>query len=257
MLAFTLLASPTTALAQYGGGTTINLGGTGNGTTTTDNTSSNGPKFSVNSTGDSVNINIETAKKGSILDAKIGNSSSGVFKIKFTVNTDVTNAKITIYKIDSSQLFADFPGSLVTAYAVALTNINYDQITNFSFSFKIKKSLVEGKSLLAYSSNSPWVSAGLTTDSDPSIASDEVGYIGGVTPIAFKQFGVSAANQVSTAGNPLSPVTNPTMDKANSVDLVRTGGNNSTEIVSILFSLVALIGFSFAIVKTNQNPNRN
>jgi len=242
-----LLVSPVTTLAQYGGTTTT----IGINNPTINPTNSSSPKFSANNTGDSVNINIESAKKGSILDVKIGNSVSGVFKIKFTLGVDATNARVTINKLENNQLAPNFPGAFLIGFSVSLNNLNYDQITNFSFSFKVKRDTTQGKSLTAFSSSSPWIPASLSSESDSNIGSDELGYVGS-SAVAFRQFGIS-----TSAPSTLNPSQNSTnevnLTRTEAGDLVRTGGLDTIKILSITIALIILAGLSFVLVRSNQN----
>ena len=268
ILAFILLFTPVASFAQYGGGGTTIGGGTEN----------NDPKFSVSVSSGSITINIEKAKKGNTLDIKVGNSTNGVATIKFTLGADVVNAQIILTNISFSQLINGLPGKPVVAYSLTLINITYEQINNFRFSFKIKKSETgdkdekkedkDNRKYMAYSTNSPWVSAGLSQDSSANSNNDEVSFTGS-SAIAFKQYAVTtetvavASPRAEVAGvkDVKSVDTKSKLDSADiirtggGVDLIRTGGLNNNQVVSTVLTVIALLSLSFVLVKSNQKNN--
>jgi hypothetical protein len=261
ILAFILLFSPVSTFAQYGGGGTPIGGGN----------EDNNPKYSVTISGDSITINIDSAKKGNTLDIKVGNSTNGVFKIKFTLGADVTNAKIIVSKIGFGQLFNELPGKPIAAFGLILVNISYEQILNFSFSFKIKKSQTgdkdekkedkENRKYKAYSSNSPWKEAGLSQDSSSNSENDEVSFTGS-TAIGFKQYALTSETVVARTGDvagvkETKTESKPKLDSADiirtgGVDLIRTGGLNNSQVVSTVLTVLALLSFSFVLIRSNQ-----
>ena len=227
-----LILNTTIVNAQYGG--TVNT-----------NPTNSGAKFTTSQTSNSTSIAIESGKKNDVLSIILNNTTNAIYKIRFTLNSDINNGLVVLSKIDNSQLLSDLPGNPITSFSISLKNINYEQIGNFAFDFSIKNENID-RLYSAYSSNSPWASAGI---SQPyAINSGQDLQFTGSTNIAFKQFTLTASAK-SNQGAVLGQRDNSNVSA--SASLVRTG-QKGYNIFSLGILSMFFIVSTYLILKSNS-----
>lgn len=106
-----LVLTPVVTHAQYGG-TTIQ-------SNTSSQSSSSAPVFSSSTTGDKTTISIEKGKKNDVVNLLITNPTGGVVAVKFTLLSDLTNAKIEVSKIASSALREGLIGNIIAGFSLS------------------------------------------------------------------------------------------------------------------------------------------
>lgn len=240
----TLLFSPITTLAQYGGGVTIISGGS--------SSTSTAPVVSSSVSGNSLVLNITSAKRGDVINIVITNSNNDIVNISFRLNSDVTNASITLTKLDSSQALPGLPAVPTALFSLSLTNLTYDQLTNFSFDFTLSGLPI---SFSGYSSNSPWIPASVSIKTAATSSTGKTTYTGSAST-AFRQFAIipTASLPTTTTVNTSTSTSTTNLDVVSSNSgLIRTG-EMSTPVrltLSILTVLLAY-GLIFLVFKANK-----
>ena len=245
LLSLVILFSPIVGTAQYGGGTTVISGGS--------SSTSTAPVVSSSVNGNSVALNIATAKKGDVINIVITNSNNDVVNVSFKVNADITNASISLSKIDVSQALPGLPASPTALFSISLSNLNYDQLTNFSFDFTVAGLPT---SYSGFSSNSPWIPANTTIKTAAASSTEKTVYTGS-SAIAFRQFAIIPTSSLVTVAGITTANPNSNLNaSAPSSDLIRTG-EMSTPIRLILSVLTVLLAFGLMFVVVRSNIKQN
>lgn len=248
LIFITMLFSPIISSAQYGGGVTIISGGS--------SSSSTAPVVSSSVSGNSVILIITSAKKGDVINIVITNSNNDVVNISFTVNADISNASITLTKIDPSQALPGLPATPTALFSLTLVNLTYEQLTNFSFDFAITGLPL---SYSGFSSNSPWAAANVSIKTAATSSTSKTVYTGS-SAIAFKQFAIIPTSNLpttSTTTNTASTTATSNVNTtASNADLIRTG-EMSTPVKFTLSVLTVLLAYGLIFIVFRSNKKHN
>ena len=240
-----IYTTPVTINAAYGASTIVG------------SSNYNQPQISILQNDNKSNINLTSARKNDIVKLQMVNSSSGILDVEFLVNENVSNANIILGKLNPNEATTGLPITPVALFSINLANLSYDQISNFTFKFKIKGLKGSSQVYRAYSNNSPWVPATL---SEPS-AIDSNGDITftASSPTAFKQFAVVIDSTSATSTTGFTQVNEKFNGNTTILDtddtLVRTGYTDYLVYGKSVIGLITLGFIFFLLHKSNQKEN--
>ena len=249
--------------AQYGGGTSIGV-------------STGSIQVNISNSESQSTLTIVNGKKGDVVNLTIPNSGFGVLSIRFTLGADANNAVVVLKKSNLSDIFPGLDSNKkpVVLYSISLSGISYEQILNFNFKFRLS-GISSRSSFEGFSSNSPWVSASLSS----SVISSNETEFSASTPIAFKQYAVSAqeiSSNPSTTSNSTNSSSATVLSNTNSgevkgasdkkdtdstsstkkssddIELIRTGQSGQSNILGALIAALSFALVSFLLYKSNK-----